>query len=76
MIEKELYDKVVKLTKTNYQLKDYMCNDEIFNWIIDDLIYLIEDLKDEINNLEEDIEDNYRPIPYEEQIGYNPKDFY
>ena len=76
MIEKELYDKAVKLTKTDYQLKNYICNEETFNWIIDDLIYLVEDLKDKIDNLEEDIRENYRPIPYTEQIGYNDRDFY
>ena len=76
MIEKELYDKAVKLTKTDYQLKNYICNEETFNWIIDDLIYIIEDLKDKIDNLiyiiedlkdkidnlEEDIRENYKYI--------------
>lgn len=45
---------------------------------INEILGLFEDLKDDYDSLEEefedfkqDVEDNYKPIPYEEQIGYN-----
>lgn len=47
---------------------------------VDELIGLIEDLKGEYDYLEEqyedlkrDMEDNYKPISVEEQIGYNER---
>lgn len=76
MIDKNLYEKIKKLTRTDYELHDYICDSDDFSCMLEDLIYIIEDLKDKIDNLEEDIRENYRPIPYTEQIGYNERDFY
>lgn len=49
---------------------------------IDDLIGCIEDLDSEVErlkekyeDLEKDLEDNYRPIPISEQVGISDKDF-
>lgn len=45
---------------------------------IDEILGLLEDLKGDYDSLEEefedfkqDVEDNYKPVSYEEQIGYN-----
>ena len=45
---------------------------------INELLGLAEELLDEIeenqekyDDLQQDLKDNYKPIPYEEQIGYN-----
>lgn len=35
----------------------------------------VEHLKDEIKNLEQDIEDNYIAVPVAEQVGINDNDF-
>ena len=50
---------------------------------INELFAIIDDLKGDINHLQEefddykaDVKDNYKPISYAEQIGYNECDFY
>jgi len=42
---------------------------------IDELIADKEHLEEEIKNLKQDIEDNYRPIPVAEQAGISDRDF-
>lgn len=42
---------------------------------IDELIADKEHLKEEIKDLKQDIEDNYRPIPVAEQVGISDRDF-
>lgn len=80
MIDKKLYEEVMNITETDYgfELVDgkYEVDFEALETMIEDLLYLVEVLEEKYKDLEQDIEDNYRPIPYEEQIGYNPKDFY
>lgn len=43
--------------------------------ILEELVNTINSLEEKIKHLEQDIEDNYRPISYAEQIGYNERDF-
>lgn len=80
MIDKKIYEKVMEITGTDYgfELVDekYEVDFDALESMIEDLLYLIEALEEKYKDLEQDIEYNYRPIPYEEQIGYNPKDFY
>lgn len=42
---------------------------------IDELIYKKEQLECKIRDMEQDIEDNYRPIPLAEQYGVSDRDF-
>ena len=49
---------------------------------VDNLLDLIEDLKcdveyleDKVREMEQDIEENYRPIPYAEQVCVSNRDF-
>lgn len=42
---------------------------------IDELIADKEHLEEEIKNLRQDMEDNYRPIPIAEQVGISDRDF-
>ena len=41
--------------------------------IIEDLLGAIENLQDEYDNLKQDIEDNYKPMSVEEQIGWSER---
>ena len=50
--------------------------------LIEDIIYALETLyieydrkKEELEDLEADLRDNYQPIPIKEQIGINDTDF-
>lgn len=47
---------------------------EVQNYI-DELIADNSKLKEELKNLKQDIEDNYRPIPVAEQLGIDDRDF-
>ena len=42
---------------------------------IENLVYEVEHREDEIRDLKQDVEDNYKHISYAEQIGYNIHDF-
>lgn len=40
-----------------------------------DLVDEYKALQEELKNMKRDLEDNYRPIPFAEQVGINDKDF-
>ena len=77
-----ILDKASKITLTNYDIKwfdaenvdGYIEPDNIIT-MIEDLVYEIEDLKEKIKHIKQDIQDNYRPIPYSEMVGISDRDF-
>ena len=69
----------IDIRKENAWIRKYFNADFVS---IDQLIGVIEDLDGEVENwkekyqdLEEDIKENYRPIPYSEQVGVSDRDF-
>lgn len=50
--------------------KDNITTDELIG-LIEELIADKEELEEKYEDLENDLRDNYKPISYEEQIGYN-----
>ena len=82
IIDKELYNTASEITSTDYEeiiyvpgqrygyISEYACQS-----IISDLIHEIDILKEKIEDLESDIEDNYKPIKKEEQYEVNYRDF-
>ena len=82
-LDKELYEKISKLTGTDYEAlytKNpddefiFIFNDSIEN-MLQDLLSEIDRLEEKIEDMDQDIEDNYRPIPVAEQVGISDKDF-
>ena len=87
-IDRELYERVSKLTMTDYEV-DYPKEPnnefgESFVWVYDneqienmlqDLIIEIDRLEEKIEDIEKDREDNYEPIPVGEQVGISDSDF-
>ena len=70
----------MKIVMKDENLKHFL-NKDIYEWeeileIIEEMEDEIETLKKEKTDLEDDIRDNYKPISYAEQIGYNERDFY
>lgn len=61
--------------KSLFEDQDTITIEEIFS-VIDELNSEIDRLKEQQENLEQDVRDNYKPISYAEQIGYNERDFY
>ena len=63
----------------DYNLKSFQEKD-LYSW--EEIISKIEDLEnelinkaEELENLEQDLKDNYKPIPISEQVGINDNDF-
>lgn len=82
LIEKELYDKASDITNIDYLeiiynpgAKYAFISEYAAYSIITDLIHEIDVLKEKIEDLEQDIEDNYKPITKEEQYDVNFRDF-
>lgn len=64
-----------RLLGDRFPNKDFLSLEELLG-DYEDLIDENEHLQEKIYDMERDIEENYKPISYAEQIGYNPKDFY
>lgn len=73
--ELELINKLSNITSTNYELEGDMFPMDSFICLLEDLKWYIDYQEEQLEDIKRDIEDNYRPISYEEQIGYNSKDF-
>jgi len=54
--------------------KDWVSIEELLD-TIEDLDSEIEHWKEKYQDLEEDLRDNYEPIPYSKQVGVSDKDF-
>ena len=72
-------DVLIKIKDTGYEKyfenKDMVSVEELLNALekaVDDK----ETIKQEYKEFKQEVEDNYKPITYAEQIGYNEKDFY
>ena len=50
--------------------KDLLSINELLG-LAEELLDEIEEKQEKYDNLIQDLKDNYKPIPYEEQIGYN-----
>ena len=78
----ETLEKASKMTGTDYEIKwfdaeniDGYIDGETMLCMIEDLIYEIDRLQEEIEDIEQDIKDNYRHIPEAEQVGISDGDF-
>lgn len=68
-LKQDLIDKIEEITCTDYERKeDYIPAENIEN-MIKDLLYEIDRLNEKIEDMENDIRDNYRPISNEEMYG-------
>lgn len=67
----DLYKRIQQITFTDYELKANELKPESIWNMVEDLFYEIEHLEEELEDIKQDIEANYRPISQEEQIGFN-----
>lgn len=83
-IDKELYERVKKVTMTDFEAQYTKDTDDDYVWILNDYTIdsMLEELLMEIDRIEEEyedfkqnVEDNYRRIPISEQVGISDKDF-
>lgn len=74
LIEKELYERIKKETITNYEgelvkkEEYYFVDENSVISMLEDLYYEIDHWKEQYEDLKRDLEENYKHIPYEEQI--------
>ena len=69
----------MEINMKGYNLDSFQ-NKDLYTW--DEIIEVIEELEsnlyeanERLTELERDIEDNYKPISYEEQVGISNRDF-
>lgn len=74
--DEDLYNKIVAITTTDYEKYGEFVPVENVLPMIQDLVHEIDNLIEKQEEFEQEVEDNYRPISYGEQVGFNIKDFY
>lgn len=69
----------IDIRKENAWIRKYFDTDfvsiEQLLGTIEDLDGIIENWKEKYEDLEEEIKENYRPIPYSKQVGVSDRDF-
>lgn len=75
--EKELkiFKEIEKKTNTNYEIENNLLPLENVMGIVKDLLSEINSLNEKLEDLENDVRENYRPIPVAEQYGISDEDF-
>lgn len=74
--DEDLYNKIVAITTTDYEKYGEFVPVENVLPMIQDLVHEIDNLIEKQEEFKQEVEDNYRPISYGEQVGFNEKDFY
>lgn len=66
--ELEIIKSAEEVTRTDYGIREKYILIECLISVIEDLLSEVAELKERYNELENDLEENYSPIPYEEQL--------
>lgn len=74
--ELEAMFKASKITMTDYDLIGNFAPVEKLMAAIEDLLIELDKAEKRIEEIERDRDENYKPISYEEQVGYRERDFY
>lgn len=76
LIDKNLMEKIRKLTSTDYGLEEYYDDDkkvwidsEVIEPMLDDLIWEMEEREVQFNDFKQDVVDNFERIPVERQLS-------
>lgn len=74
-IDEELLERIQDITNTDYGAEGEFLSYLGVESIIEDLLMEIDSLQEKYDDLVEDMEQNYRPIPLSEQYGISDRDF-
>jgi hypothetical protein len=66
--EREMLNKVMEITYTTYEPEGYFIKGENLIVALEDLLTEYEGLQEKYDDFKQDVEDNYKQIPYERQI--------
>ena len=75
-LNEELYKKIQSITMVDYEAKGDFIPSESIEPMLEDLICEIDRLQEKYEDLEQDLQDNYRAITPAEMYGVSDKDFY
>ena len=75
--EKELkiFKEIEEKTNTSYEIENNLLPLENVMGIVEDLLSKINSLNEKLEDLENDVRENYKPIPVAEQYGISDEDF-
>ena len=74
-LNEDLYKKIQSITMTDYEAKGDFIPSESIEPMLEDLISEIDRLQEKYEDLEQNINDNYRAIIPAEMYGITDKDF-
>ena len=74
-LEDETLKRIQSITLTDYEAKLGYVPAESVTEIIADLLLEIDRLEEKYKDFEKEVEENYEPISYAKQVGYNERDF-
>lgn len=75
-IDEEILKKIQDITMTNYEAEGCYLPADSINDIIEDLLLEIDRQEERYEDLERNLEDNYRPISAAELYGVSDRDFF
>ena len=75
-LNEDLYKKIKEITFTDYDAIGDFIPSESIEQMLEDLLLEIGRLEEKYEDLERNLEDNYKPISYAEQVDYNEREFY
>lgn len=58
-----------------YEIEPMTLEEDDVIGLLEDLVGKYRTLEEELENIKQDLEDNYRPIPVAEQVGISDRDF-
>lgn len=74
-IDQNLYEKIQKITITDYEAEGEFIPSKNIEPMLEDLLMEIDRLEEKIEDIKKDVEENYRRIPVSVQVGISDKDF-
>jgi len=75
-LNEDLYNKIKNITFTDYEALGDFIPSESIEPMLEDLLLEIDRLQEKYEDLERDLQDNYRAITPAEMYGVSDKDFY
>lgn len=75
-LDEEMLKRIQSITATDYEAEGNFLTIDSVGEIISDLLLAVDRLEEEYEDYKQYVEDNYKPISYAEQVGYNERDFY
>ncbi len=75
-LNEDLYNKIKDITFTDYEAIGDFIPSESIEPMLEDLLLEIDQLQEKYDDLERDLQDNYRAITPAEMYGVSDKDFY